>query len=141
MISRRVFLSRVQSVVEQPRIVPMPDEDRSKSNFSDRGPNKITLQKPSGYSGESLANAKFGHRLVFAGPSTAGRSDRAVTPSGRHSVASDEGDAVMDTRQAWDGSTCTLAATSVQSTMRSRTTSQNSATTEPQWHLPLTIQE
>ena len=131
------------------------DSDRkSKMSFSYWGADKITLQKPiakqrqipgglgtrrngpivpSGYSRESSANAKFGHRLVSADSSAARPSSRrTVTPSGRRPApsASDEGHSikVTVTRPAWDGSTRTPA-TSVQSAKRSRNTSQNSAAT------------
>jgi hypothetical protein len=163
-----VVRSRAQihsAVQQQPRIVPMPDDDedggidsddsdrKSKMSFSYWGADKITLQKPmptkqrpgpgglgtrrgpivpSGYSRESSANAKFGHRLVSADSSAARPSSRrTVTPSGRRPAApSDEGHSikVTVTRPAWDGSTRTPA-TSVQSAKRSRNTSQNSAAT------------
>ena len=130
------------------------DSDRkSKMSFSYWGADKITLQKPiakqrpgpgglgtrrngpivpSGYSRESSANAKFGHRLISADSSTGARpsSRRTVTPSGRRPTPSDEGHSikVTVTRPAWDGSTRTPV-TSVQSAKRSRNTSQNSAAT------------
>lgn len=131
------------------------DSDRkSKMSFSYWGADKITLQKPmakhrpvpggpgtrrngpavpTGYSRESSANAKFGSRLVSADSSTGGRPSsrrNAATPSsGRRPVTSDEHSVkVTITRPAWDGSTRTPA-TSVQSTKRSRNTSQNSAAT------------
>ena len=136
--------------------VDSDDSDRkSKMSFSYWGADKITLQKPitnkqrpgpgglgtrrngpivpSGYSRESSANAKFGHRLMSADSSTARPSSRrTVTPSAarRPAAPSDEGHSikVTVTRPAWDGSTRTPA-TSVQSTKRSRNTSQNSAAT------------
>ncbi|KAI0306513.1 Dbl-like domain-containing protein [Multifurca ochricompacta] len=134
------------------------DSDRkSKMSFSYWGADKITLQKPmvkhraipgglvtrrtgptipTGYSRESSANAKFGSRLVSASAdssaSTARPSSRrtVTTPTGRRLAASDEGHSVKVTvtRPAWDGSTRTPV-TSVQSTKRSRNTSQNSAAT------------
>jgi hypothetical protein len=129
------------------------DSDRkSKMSFSYWGADKITLQKPiakqrpgpnglgtrrngpivpSGYSRESSANAKFGHRLISADSSAARPSSRrTVTPSGRRPPPSDEGHSikVTVTRPAWDGSTRTPAP-SVPSTKRSRNISQNSAAT------------
>jgi hypothetical protein len=97
------------------------DSDRkSKMSFSYWGADKITLQKPmptkqrpgpgglgtrrgpivpSGYSRESSANAKFGHRLVSADSSAARPSSRrTVTPSGRRPAApSDEGHSIKVT--------------------------------------------
>ncbi len=131
------------------------DSDRkSKMSFSYWGADKVTLQKPlakhrpgpggigsrrsgptvpSGYSRESSANAKFGHRLVSADSSLAAARPasrrNANTPNRRPAPTSDEGHAVKVTvtRPAWDGST-RPPATSAHS-KRSRNTSQNSATT------------
>jgi hypothetical protein len=87
---------------------------------------------PLGYSRESSANAKYGHRLFSANPS----ADRSLIsgPSmssvRRLAAPSDEGHSinVRVTRPAWDGMTRTPV-TSVQSTKRSRNASQNSAAT------------
>ena len=126
-----MFRSRAQihSVVQ--------DDDKSKSNFSLKGAtlqNPISKQRsdsgrlgstvPSVYSGETPANATFGHRLVSADSSTARPSSRrTVTPSRRRPTPSDEGHSikVTVTRPAWDGTTRTPAR-SVQSTKRSRNT-------------------
>jgi len=89
-----VVRSRHQSVNQQPRIVPLPDDDKdddnhsddsdkkSKMSFSYWGADKITVQKPvvkgrlgastrrstplASYGRESSANAKFGTRLISA---------------------------------------------------------------------------
>jgi len=140
--------------------VDSDDSDRkSKMSFSYWGADKITLQKPiakqrpgpgglgtrrngpivpSGYSRESSANAKFGHRLLSADSSAARPSSRrTVTPSGRRPTPSDEGHSikVTVTRPAWDGSTRTPATSSAK---RSRNTSQNSAATRTTTAPPLT---
>ncbi|KAN0133534.1 Dbl homology (DH) domain containing protein [Lactarius tabidus] len=87
---------------------------------------------PSGRSRELSMNAKFGHRLVSADSSAARPSSRrTVTPSGRRRAApSDEGHSkkITATRPARGGSARTPAS-SVQSTMQSLNTSQNSAAT------------
>jgi len=88
-----VVRSRHQSVNQQPRIIPLPDDDeddndsddsdkKSKMSFSYWGADKITVQKPvvkgrlgastrrstplASYGRESSANAKFGTRLISA---------------------------------------------------------------------------
>jgi hypothetical protein len=118
------------------------DDNKSKASkgSSHLSADKLTLQNPiakqrpgpggpgtrrngpivaSGYSREPSANAKFGHRLVSADSSAARPSRRrTVTPSSRRPAVP----------SAWDGPTRTHV-TSVQSTMQSRNTSQNSAAT------------
>jgi hypothetical protein len=90
-VTTSVVRSRHQSVNQQPRIVPLPDDDengndsddsdkKSKMSFSYWGADKITVQKPvvkgrpgitarrstplASYGRESSADAKFGKRLV-----------------------------------------------------------------------------
>lgn len=134
--------------------VDSDDSDRkSKMSFSYWGADKVTLQKPltkqrpgpgglgsrrngpaipSGYSRESSANAKFGHRLVSADSSLGGRppSRRTVNTPSRRPALSDEGHSVKVTvtRPAWDRST-RAPANAAQAMKRSRNTSQNSAAT------------
>lgn len=96
--------SRTHILSNQPKIVPMPDDDerggddsddsdkKSKMSFSYWGADKITIQKPAlknrptpginprrgaitaSYGRESSANAKFGTRLVSDGSNHATRS-------------------------------------------------------------------
>jgi hypothetical protein len=102
--------SRSHVLSNQPKIVPMPEDDerdgddsddsdkKSKMSFSYWGADKITVQKPAlktrpipgvnprkgvvtaSYGRESSANAKFGTRLVSDG------SSHTARPSGRRTV-------------------------------------------------------
>ncbi|KAJ7172536.1 hypothetical protein C8R46DRAFT_894930 [Mycena filopes] len=105
-----VARSRAQVHTNQPRIVPLPDDDedggidsddsdrKSKMSFSYWGADKITVQKPiikgrigptprrggsgSSYGRESSANAKFGTRLVSGDTSPTPRPASRRTQAG-----------------------------------------------------------
>ncbi|KAN0133520.1 hypothetical protein V8E53_008688 [Lactarius tabidus] len=136
--------AQIHSAV-QPRI---PDDDEGgRVDFDDNKSKPIAKRRPGpgelgtrhnspivplGYSRESSANAKYGHRLfsanpsadrsLISGPSTSSVRRLAAPPDEGHSIN------VRVTRPAWDGITRTPV-TSVQSTKRSRYSSQHSATT------------
>ncbi|KAJ6630742.1 hypothetical protein B0H10DRAFT_2160144 [Mycena sp. CBHHK59/15] len=109
-----VARSRAQVHTNQPRIVPLPDDDedggvdsddsdrKSKMSFSYWGADKITVQKPiikgragptprragagASYGRESSANAKFGTRLVSGDTSPTPRPASRRTQAGTPSV-------------------------------------------------------
>ncbi|KAJ7452483.1 hypothetical protein B0H11DRAFT_2161569 [Mycena galericulata] len=109
-----VARSRAQVHTNQPRIVPLPDDDedggidsddsdrKSKMSFSYWGADKITVQKPiikgragptprrggigSSYGRESSANAKFGTRLVSGDSSPTPRPASRRTQAGTPST-------------------------------------------------------
>ncbi|KAF9005573.1 hypothetical protein BDQ17DRAFT_1353396 [Cyathus striatus] len=116
-----VVRSRAHVLSNQPRIVPLPDDDednnddsddsdkKSKMSFSYWGADKVTVQKPivkgktsinprrhpaAAFGRESSANAKFGTRLVSDGsptPRPASRRTYTATPTSRRPATTDEG--------------------------------------------------
>ncbi|TFK42664.1 hypothetical protein BDQ12DRAFT_676593 [Crucibulum laeve] len=115
-----VVKSRTQVLSNQPRIVPLPDDEednggdsddsdkKSKMSFSYWGADKVTVQKPiikgrigttprrggaAAFGRESSANAKFGTRLVSDGspsPRPTSRRTHNATPTSRRPPTSEE---------------------------------------------------